>query len=540
VVARSPQTGLYGQANAGNFFGPELKFAGYDGIIVRGKSATPVYLVIEPGKVELRDAQHLRGMTTYETGAAVRAELRDEHFIVAAIGPAGENLVPSALILASGAGKHQKKGIAGRCGMGAVMGSKNLKAIAVRGAKENKIQLHDRARFYRVLNDAQKYLHAEISTQMFRAVGTSGAMDYEGLLGDIPTKYWTQGTFDYGKISGNILAETILTGRATCHACMIACGRAVERAGAHEIPQAEGPEYETLAVFGALMLNDDLAALTYIGSQADALGLDCISAGSTIAFAMFLREQGILPPSDLDIRWGDTRGTLQLLRDIAYRENFGAVLAEGTRALGARYHVEGLAVQINGAEVPMHDPRAFTGMAVAYATSPIGANHNQSDHFFVDIGRTIEELKILSSDRFGAQDKGAMVARHQDWRAFNNALVLCYFPNPTAQQICDLTSAATGYDINLQNVLSCGERQWNLQRALNLKLGYRAREKEKLPELMLRVLADGGTEGHRPDFERMMRDYYAARDWDWASGKPSRAKLIALRMEEIARDMWGA
>ncbi|MBI3913507.1 MAG: aldehyde ferredoxin oxidoreductase family protein [Chloroflexi bacterium] len=544
VSARSPQSGLYGQANAGNFFGPELKFAGYDGIILRGKSPMPVYLAISPEKIELRDAARLRGMTTYATGDAVRAELRDDRAIVAAIGPAGENLVRYALILASGAGKHQKKGIAGRCGMGAVMGSKNLKAIAVRGDKQkNPVYLHDAARFNAAMLAAQKYLSHDLSTEMYRAVGTSGTIDYLGLLGDVPTKYWTQGTFDYGKISGNVLAETILSGRSTCHACMVACGRKVERAAGHALPHAEGPEYETLAAFGSLILNDDLHAATYIGSQCDALGIDSISAGATIAFATYLRELDLLPRQDLDgtdLRWGDPQIALKLVREIAARQNFGAVLAEGTQALGARYGVEGLAVQINGMEVPLHDPRANSGMAVAYATSPIGASHNQSDFFIVETGRPMEDLGIPALDRFECAGKAALVARHQDWRAFNNALVLCYFPNPPVQEICEMLSAATGYDIHLGNVLSYGERTWNLQRALNLKLGYDARRAEKLPELMLRALREGGTDRHVPDFDLMLREYYAARDWDWASGKPSRAKFIALGMEEIARDVEGA
>ena len=222
VVARSPQTGMYGEANGGNFFGPDLKLAGYDGIIVRGKSATPVYLLIRNGQIELRDATHLRGKTTFETGDAIRTELNDQKITVAAIGPAGENLVKYALILATN--PRGKKGIAGRCGMGTVMGSKNLKAIAVR-AGNTKITLHDAAAFNAALRPAIEMLPDDMATQIWRAVGTAGTMDFLSLLGDVPTKYWTLGTFDVEKISGTKLAETILTGHATCHACMVSCGR---------------------------------------------------------------------------------------------------------------------------------------------------------------------------------------------------------------------------------------------------------------------------------------------------------------------------
>ena len=541
VVARSPQTGLYGEANAGNFFGPDLKLAGYDGIIVRGKSPTPVYLLIRDGQVELRDAKHLAGKTTFDTGDTIRAEIGDQRLTVAAIGPAGENLVKYALILATNPRPGAKKGIAGRCGMGAVMGSKNLKAIAVR-AGQSRITLHDAEAFRAAVRPAIEMLPDDMSTQMYGSVGSSGAIDFLGLLGDMPAKYWTQGTFDYASISGNALAETLLTGRATCHACMIACGRKVAQAAGHHLPHGEGPELETLVTFGSLLLDDNLGMLTYIGSQCDALGLDSISAGSTIAFATFLRERELVPASAFDnveLRWGDPEQALQLIQMIARREGFGDVLAEGTRAFGARYGVDGIAVQVNGLELAMHDPRAAAGMALVYATSPIGASHNQSDYFMIEIsGRVLEDLNITPVDRFETAGKAAQVARHQDWRAVTASLVQCLFPNPPVKNMVEMLAAATGYDIRLDNVLTYGERMWNLKRALNLKLGYNARANEKLPELLLKPLADGGTEGHAPELEPMLREYYTYREWDWATGKPCREKLIALEMPEIAKDLW--
>ncbi len=536
VVARSPQTGLYGEANGGNFFGPDLKFAGYDGIIVRGKSPTPVYLLIREGKVELCDAKHLLGKTTFDTGDAIRAELNDPKLTVAAIGPAGEKLVKYAIILATNARPKVKKGIAGRCGMGAVMGSKNLKAIAVKPGV-TKIQYHAADAFKAAARSAVDLLPDDMSTQMFGSVGTSGGMDFLGLMGDVPTKYWTQGTFDYAQVSGNTLAETILTGRATCHACMVACGRQVAQAAGQELPHHEGPEYETLGALGALTLNDDLGMVTLIGSQCDALGLDSISTGSTIAFAMLLHERGILPEA---VHWGDAQQTLQLVQMIARREGIGDQLAEGTRSLGARYGVGELAVQVNGLEVPMHDPRAACGMALVYATSPIGASHNFSDHFMLEIsGRALDDLAIEAIERFTTAGKAANVARHQNWRAVTASLVQCILPNPSVKHTVEMIAAATGFDVTLNNVLTYGERMWNLKRAINLKLGYNARASEKLPELVSHALADGGTEGHVVELEPMLREYYTARDWDWASGKPSRAKLNALGMTEIAKDLWG-
>jgi aldehyde:ferredoxin oxidoreductase len=324
---------------------------------------------------------------------------------------------------------------------------------------------------------------------------------------------------------------------------MVACGRKVARAAGHDLPHAEGPEYETLAAFGSLMLNDDLGMTTYIGSQCDALGLDTLTTGSTIAFAMFLREQGLIPASAFDganLRWSDPSAALKTVEMIARREGLGDALAEGSKNFGARYGVEGLAVQVNGMELAMHDPRAAAGMAVVYATSPIGASHNQSDYYMIEIsGRVLDELGVNAVDRFEMAGKGAPVAKHQDWRAVVSSLVQCFFPNPPVKNMVEMLAAATGYGITLDNVLTYGERMTNLKRALNLKLGYRARESEKLPELLLRPLADGGSEGHVPKLEPMLREYYRYREWDWETGKPRREKLMALGMAEIAKDLWG-
>ena len=535
VVARSPQTGLYGEANAGNFFAPDLKRAGFDGIIVKGKASSPVYLLIRDNAIELRDANHLRGKTTYDTGDAIRAELNDPRLTVAAIGPAGENQVKYAMILATSARPQSKKGIAGRCGLGAVIGSKNLKAIAVRAGAQ-KIALHDPGAFQNALRPALEMLPDDMTTQIYKAVGTAGGMDLFGLQGNVPTQYWTRGIFDYEKISGNMLAEGMLTGTGTCHACMIACGRKVDRAAGYALPHREGPEYETLAGFGPLMLIDNLAMATYIGAQCDALGLDSISASSAIAFAMYLREQGI---SADEVCCGNAHQVARLIEMIARRDGIGDALAEGARAFGARYGVAHLAVDVNGMDLAMHDPRAQSGMALVYATSPIGASHNKSDFYIIDLaGRAIEELNIPCLDRFAIEGKAEIIARHQDWRAFGAALVMCIFPNAPAQNVVAMLAAATGFDITLDNALQYGERMWNLKRALNLKLGYNARANEKMPELVTRALADGGTESHVPDLDAMLRAYYAHRDWDWASGKPARAKLRALGMDAIANELW--
>jgi aldehyde:ferredoxin oxidoreductase len=537
VCARSPLTGLYGESNGGNFFGPDLKFAGYDGIVIRGRAASPVYLLIRQGHVELRDARHLAGQTTYATGDAIRAELGDPKLTVAAIGPAGENLVKYAIILATNPRPGAKKGIAGRCGMGTVMGSKNLKAIAVR-AGDHRIELNDPQRFQSAVRAALEILPGDMSTQALRAAGTGTGIDLAGLYGNLPTKYWTQGTFDAASVSGNTVAEKFLTKPVTCHACLVACGHRLALDG-HHLDQ-NSPEYETLLSFGSLLLNQDLVKLVHISEACDALGVDSITAGSTLGFAMYLHALGILPVTDApDLRWGDPDQTLQWVERIARRQGLGDALAEGSRALGRRYRVESLAVQVNGLELAMHDPRALSGMALVYTTSPIGASHNQSDYYWIEqFSRSIDDLGIVGLDRFAGEGKAANVARHQDWRSVGASLVMCIFPNTPVQNTVDMIAAATGFEVTRDNVLAYGERMWNLKRALNLKLGYPARANEKLPELITRPLADGGTEGHVAELEPMLREYYAHRDWDWATGKPNPEKLIALGMSEIAHDLW--
>ncbi len=534
VVARSPQTGLYGEANAGNFFGPDLKAAGYDGIIVRGKSPVPVYLFVRESRVELRDARHLMGKNTFDTGDAIRAELDEPRLTVAAIGPAGEKLVKYALILATNPRPGAKKGIAGRCGLGAVMGSKKLKAIAVHAGKKP-LPLHTAARLQEIAHSSVKSLREDMSTQVLHAAGTASGIDLASMMGNFPTRYWTGTGFPAETISGNTLAEQYPTKSTTCHACMVACGHRVNIG--NQGFSLDAPEYETSIAFGAMMLNTDLAMITQIGWECDALGIDSITAGSTIAFATYLREQGVLPKS-FKLSWGNPQQALELVGRIAYRQGIGDVLAEGTRALGKRYGVEGLAVQVNGLEPAMHDPRALYGMALVYATSPVGASHNFSDYYWVEqFARPIDSIGITGMDRFETAGKAANIIRHQNWRSFGSSLVMCIFPNLPVENLCDMVSAATGFDITPEVALNYGERMWNLKRLINLKLGYHARTSEKLPELLLRPLAEGEAAGHVPPLEPMLREYYALRDWDWETGWPRAGKLAALGMEELAGEI---
>lgn len=531
LCGRSPQTGLWGEANIGGFVGPELRFAGFDAVWVTGRAAEPVYLWLHDGQAEIRSAKYLWGKTdTCRTQTVIKEELGEPQARVACIGLAGENQMPYASILSD----HGRA--AGRTGLGALMGSKNLKALAVRGT--GKLAFADDS-YRRLRVEANKTLYQQNMSAILRQTGTSGSADYFQLLGDMPQKYWMASSFEgASRVSGAEMAETILVGTNACQGCVISCGRVVSVSDGRYIAQekVKGPEYETICSFGPQLLVDDLPLITALGNLCDRLGMDTISAGNTIALAYLLYERGIVTEKDtggLALRWGDAMPCFDLLNQIAARQGFGALLAAGSRALAAHYGVEELAVHVNNLEVPMHDPRAFTGQALSYVTSPRGACHNQSDFFMVELGGTVEEIDIPMPERFSDTGKAALVARHQHWRTVCNSLVTCFFAVVSPLSILELLNAAAGYDLDLKEMMLAGERAWNLKRAYNYRLGLN-RETEKLPRLLLEPLPDGGQEGYTPDMETLLKEYYAVSGWDLETGKPTRRKLESLGLDFAA------
>jgi aldehyde:ferredoxin oxidoreductase len=530
VCARSPQTGWWGESNIGGFVGPELRLAGYDALWITGRAAAPVYLWIHNQQVELRPAAALWGRDPYQTQAAIRAEVGEPRAKVAAIGVAGENGVPFAGILSD----HGR--LAARTGMGTLMGSKHLKALAVRGT--GRIETA-RPELYKPLRLASnKRLLEQNMTSVFHETGTSGAADYLQIMGDMPLKYWTQASWEGAeKISGAEMASTILTGTTACQGCVISCGREVEvKAGPYATGgQVKGPEYETICAFGAQLLVDDLAAITALGNLCDRLGMDTISAGSVIGLAYLLFERGLITPADtggLSLNWGDPAPVFVLLEQMARREGFGALLAQGSRALAAQYGDAGLAVQVNGLDVAMHDPRAFTGQALSYVLSPRGACHNQSDFFQVELGGTMEDIGVPMTDRLASAGKAGFVARHQHWRTLCNSLVICFFTVIAAQEVVELVAAASGEDRTLDELIAAGERAWNLKRMFNLRLGWTPAN-EKLPRLLLEPLPDSGSMGAVPDMDVLLDEYYAAAGWDRATGWPTPETMERLGLKGI-------
>ncbi len=533
VVGLSPATGRWGESNTGGRFGAQLRYAGYDGIIVTGRSNRPVTLAIIDGKAELHDAQHLWGKDIYVTQEELKAELGQPRASVACIGPGGEHLLPVSGIV------NDEGRIAARGGLGAVMGAKRLKAILAHGT--GKIPLPDEARFRETVKAAYKELKDDFSVRMFRETGTAGGVDYLMMIGDMPNKYWTQGFFDGAeKLSGSVMKDTIQTGIGSCHTCPISCWRVVETRGIYKESRIDGPEYETVAAFGSLILSDDLEAVAYANHLCNAYGLDTISVGSTIAFAYYLFNEHIITVEDtggLVLRWGDIDTAIQLVGMIARQQGFGVVLGEGSRALGRRYGVEDLAVQVNGLELAMHDPRSMTGMSLVYATSPRGACHNQGDMYWVELGRALEELGMTLMDRTSSEGKAFATARIQDWRSLYNSLIMCMFSNPNPHGVAAMLSAATGRDIGLDEAIKLGERAWNLKRAFNNRRGL-SRRHDKLPKMLLEPLESGGTEGVVPDFDTMLREFYEVRGWDWATGRPRPDKLTELGLDFTLSELW--
>jgi len=521
VCAKSPATGLWGESNCGGYFGSEMRKAGYDGVLIKGRASSPVYIWMNKGKVEIRPAGELWGSADpYETQQRIRAECSAPNARVACIGQAGEAKMPFALILCD----HGR--VAGRTGMGAVMGAKNLKAIAVKGTQS--IPIMNEKEYQTLRSSINRELRDNNFSRVARELGTAASADYFDYLREMPKYYFSRATFDgVYKISGASLAESILDRVSACHACVIACGRVVRLDGGN---RQKGPEYETIAGFGPNLGIDDLNFITRMGGLCDHYGMDAISTSNVIGLSFMLAQEGVLDAAQSDglrLEWGNMESVEQLVHQIGKGEGFGAELGMGARAFASHLGAQQWAVQVNGLEVPYHDPRGASGTGLVYATSPRGACHNQGDYFLVDtFSSTYDEVGVTAFDRLGGAEKAANVARHQDWRSVTNALVMCFFANVEEEQVLALVNAATGFDLSLEEIMEVGERSWNLKRLINVQMGLKA-EHDRLPDLLLKAHQDVDDPYILP-FDEMLSAYYQARDWDPESGMPKLKTLERL------------
>jgi aldehyde:ferredoxin oxidoreductase len=532
VCAKSPATGFWGESNCGGFWGPELRMAGYDGIWITGKATSPVYISIDNKNIEIHSATHLWGMDTYSTQTAIKEELGRKNVRIAVIGLAGENLITFASILAD----HGR--MAGRTGMGAVMGSKNLKAIAVHGS--GKVPVVNTESYAPIRSRANHELRADSFSQVFHELGSAGGADYFDYLAEMPKRNFTQGIYQNAlNISGANIAESILTGMSTCHACVVACGRVVTL---EDGMKRKGPEYETLVGFGPNLLFDNPSEITLLGELCDRYGIDTISVSNTIGLVFKLSNLGVIGDEDkngLSLEWGNLQSIKTLIHQTAHREGIGAWIAKGSRELAQHFGCEEEAIQVNGLEVPYHDPRGSSGMALVYATSPRGACHNQSDYFLIDIGQVLESIGIEPFDRQAGAEKARNVAIHQNWRTIANSLVMCIFANVPAETVLELINSACDLNWDIEEMLRAGERGWNLKRVINNRLGL-THNNDKLPKEFLQPFADHpkGANGYVPDFEKMLKSYYSARGWDADTGYPTKERLASLGLEWVVEDIW--
>ncbi len=530
VCALSPLTHIWGESNTGGFFGPELHFAGYDGVIITGQAEKPVWLSIVEGRPELHDAADLWGCDSYVTQERVREALGEPKARVACIGPAGENRIKMAAVM----NDHGRA--AGRTGMGAVMGSKNLKAVGVRGSAN--IPLADPDGFKAVVREIIAGLDEDMQAMSFQLAGTAGGVDMLLMYGDMPIRYYQQGEWEgASNLSGVLMTDQYLNKGTACYRCPIACGRET-RAPNYGLDKVDGPEYETLGAFGSLAMVDDLEAVIYAGHLCNVYGVDTISTGCTIALACEMFERGIISAADtggLEIRYGDVQMTHRLIEMIAHRDGFGDVLAEGSAALAERFGVPELAVTVNRLEVPMHDPRAFAGLAVTYALSPRGACHMEGDMYGVDMGMgPALELGIIPGDRFDAtEEKGRIAARQQAWRNLYNAMILCQFQNPGVERVLAALNGATGWGLEADDLMTLGKRIVTLKRMLNMRRGL-TRADDRLPDLLMQPL-EGGTEGMVPDVGMLLAGAYAEYGWNPETGVPAQETLEELGLSFAAK-----
>jgi aldehyde:ferredoxin oxidoreductase len=533
LVAISPLTGIFGESDVGGYFGTALKRSGCDALEIFGEAEKPFYLHISDSGVDIKDASHLWGRDAYVTSDMLRSA-HGKKSKVAAIGVAGENQVPMASVMHDG---HHGRA-AGRCGLGCVMGAKRLKAIVVSGTQS--LPIADPQGLKRQVRDMLSRIKA--SSAYLRQYGTSGGLMCLEASGDMPIKNFAQGHFAAGeRITGEILAETYLSGRFACGACPIGCGREIKiESGKYGPVSGAGPEYETLASLGTYCLIDDLAAICKGNELCNRYGLDTISVGAAIAFAMEAYDNGLITAADtggVSLKWGNADAMLAMVNQIGNARGLGKILGQGVRKaadlIGANAH--DFAVHVKGLEFPAHDPRAYFSSGLSYATSNRGACHLAGLTHGLEGGLTLPDLGFHEPfDRFSEDGKGAMVARMQNLMGLFDSLKICKFLLYTGITPTDLVKCltlVTGQEWDLDRFLETGERIFQLKRLVNVKLGV-TRSADDLPNRMKMPLKTGGTKGHVPDLQSMLDDYYRIRGWT-RDGAPTSETLKRLGLNPL-------
>lgn len=509
VSTKSPLTGTVLDANSGGYWGMQFKKTGHDALIVRGRSEKPVWIEIKPEGVQIRDAQSLWGQRVRAVTAALGQSNHKRN--VLCIGPAGENQSRIAAIMNDG-----ERAMA-RGGPGAVMGSKNLKAIVVEG--KQKPEIVDQEQFKFMLYETRKLLRASpLTSQALPEFGTSVMMNILNSIGALPTRNYQESQFEHAEdISGEALTDKYLVKNSSCWACPIGCTRISKSDGV----EGEGPEFETSWAFGASCGVDDLAAIIEANALCNDLGFDTISAGATIACAMELNEKGLI---NSDLRFGRADLLAPTLEAMAARHDLGDDLAEGSLRLATKYGAPELSMSVKGLEMPAYDPRGMQGQGLLYATSNRGACHMRGNMLGLEV---LGLPKLI--DRFQVQGKSSFVILHQNSSAAIDSLVICKFTNlgVSEEYFARALTAVTGERYSTGDLIHVGERVWNLERLYNLREGLDAADDTLPPRLLQEAVADGPSKGWVNKLEPMLKEYYRGRGWD-ERGVPKPHKLEEL------------
>jgi aldehyde:ferredoxin oxidoreductase len=513
VSTKSPLTGAILHANSGGWWGMQFKRTGYDALIVRGKAERPALIEITPDGVVIKDADHIWGNTVFETTEAL-GQSRNKRNVLC-IGPAGENMVRIAAIM------NDKERALARGGAGAVMGSKNLKAIVVEG--EQKIKPADKDQFKFMLYETGKLLKASpLTSQALPEFGTAVVMNVINEIGALPTRNFQLSQFKGAdKISGEAITDTILVKNQACWACPITCTRITKTKSGKE---GEGPEFESAWAFGAQIDVDDLDVIAEANFLCNDLGLDTISMGNTVGCAMELAEKGFI---ENDLRFGQADQLLDLIRSTAFRRGIGAEMAEGSYRMAKKFGAPELSMSVKKLELPAYDPRGMQGQGLVFATGNRGACHETGNM----LGPEVLALPRLI-DRFATQGKAGIVSVHQNSAAVIDSLVYCKFANLAVSEefFARTLTAVTGEHFTVDDLMMVGERVWTLERLYNLREGF-TQEDDTLPDRLLNdPVPEGPSEGFTVNLAPMLAEYYAFRDWD-KYGVPNPEKLKELSLD---------
>jgi len=537
VVSKSPLTNAFADSAAGSSWGLKLKKAGYDALIIQGVSQKPSFLLIDEGQIIFKDASALWGKDTYKTHTILYKQYKSLNPSIACIGKAGENRVAIANIVVD------KYSFVGRCGLGAIMGAKNLKAVIVCGNSNKKMKIADEKKLFSFTKELQRNIGEGNYAKATRKDGRANAIIPYEKMGNLPIRYWTGDTWSEGakKIGAPAFTKVLKAKGVSCIYCPIACHRNVEIKYNEKILRVAGPEYETLGMLGSCLDIDNVKIIALANHMCNLYGIDTISLGAYVGFAVRCFEEGLISRKDyskMKIGWGSNDFLISFIKQISEKKYLGSLFSNGLLAAAKQLgrSAEKIAVHVKNLDVPAYDPRAFFSMAINYATSNRGACHVRGFAMACAEGFILPEIGINEScDRFKMENKDYITAKYQDFCTLCNSIGLCNTMLIAGMNLNDITkcfNAITGWDYNVSDLMKAGERVFTLQRVINNSFGFDKKD-DILPDIFFKPANSGGRAGKIPEpFKKTLEKYYLTRGWD-QTGKPTKEKLIELGLEKI-------